>query len=306
MLTIRWTRRTRAVLVGAALVLAVGGAALVGLWEVSASPRFCSSCHIMQPYVDAWKVSKHSQVPCVQCHYPPGVRDTLWVKFQAISQVAKWATRTYSSKPFAEVEDASCFRSGCHSRARIEGRGVVTFARQIKFDHRAHLDPARAGRQLRCTNCHAQIVVNKHFEVTTAPCFLCHFKNTQSGRDLTPISGCIGCHEPPRQDVVVGTVTFNHGEMVRRGVACVKCHLNVVEGQGDVPRERCFGCHNQAEKIERYGERDRLHTTHTTMHPIECTRCHTAIKHRSPPPIGPPTAAADRPERGVVAGVRTP
>ena len=78
--------------------------ALTGLWHVSASPQFCNSCHIMRPYVDAWKVSKHHEVACVQCHYPPGLRDTLWVKFQAISQVAKWATQTYNSKPFAVVE----------------------------------------------------------------------------------------------------------------------------------------------------------------------------------------------------------
>ena len=102
--TRRRVHRRRAVWILIAVVVVVGGAALTGLWHVSASPQFCNSCHIMRPYVDAWKVSKHHDVACVQCHYPPGLRDTLWVKFQAISQVAKWATQTYSSKPFAVVE----------------------------------------------------------------------------------------------------------------------------------------------------------------------------------------------------------
>ena len=285
-------RRRRLVLVGVLALVVVGLAAFAGLWQVSASPQFCNSCHIMRPYVEAWRHSSHSAVACVQCHYPPGFRDTLWVKFQAISQVAKWATQTYSSKPFAEVEDASCFRSGCHARDALDARGAIGFGRGVRFDHRPHLDPTRAGRQLRCTSCHSQIVVEKHFEVATATCFLCHFKGTKSGRELTPIAGCTGCHQPPRGEIVVGSIRFNHEEMVRRGVACEKCHLNVVTGEGEAPRERCFTCHNQLEKIERYPDTPLVHRVHATRHAIECTRCHTEVKHALPPAIGAPTAAA--------------
>src|SRR5437867_9197268 len=129
----RRRRRGRVILVALAALLVVGGVALAGLWHVSARPQFCSSCHIMEPYVQAWKASRHGAVACVQCHYPPGFRDTLRVKFQAMTQVAKWATGTYSSKPFAEVEDASCLRSGCHSQAELEGKGTVVAARGVKF-----------------------------------------------------------------------------------------------------------------------------------------------------------------------------
>jgi len=286
--------RRRVVLAAVAIVLVSGALALAGLWHVSASPQFCSSCHLMRPYVQAWKISKHNGVACVQCHYPPGFRDTLWVKFQAITQVVKWATQTYSSKPFAVVEDGSCFRSGCHSRSQLEARGVVSFKRGIKFDHRTHLDATRIGRDLRCTTCHSQIVVEKHFEVATTTCFLCHFKGTKSGRELKPIAGCTGCHEPPKGDIRVDSIRFNHEDVVRRGVACQQCHLNVVAGEGEAPRERCFGCHNQPVKVARYAETRFIHTTHVTDHSIECTRCHGEIKHRLPPPIGSP-AAADRP-----------
>ena len=80
----RWNRRA-VVLVAVGAILVMGGAALAGLWHVSASPQFCNSCHIMRPYVAAWKMSRHSTVPCVQCHYPPGFRDTLWVKYRVLS-----------------------------------------------------------------------------------------------------------------------------------------------------------------------------------------------------------------------------
>jgi hypothetical protein len=244
----------------------------------------------MKPYVEAWKTSKHNKVTCVQCHYPPGFRDTIWVKYQALTQVVKWATQTYSSKPFAEVEDASCLRSGCHERRLLESESKVVFKRGIIFDHRPHLQEVRRGRQLRCTSCHSQIVVGTHIEVTESTCFLCHFKGMKTGRELTPIAGCTGCHQPPKGDIRVGSVRFNHEEIMRRGVACQKCHLNVVQGEGEAPRERCFTCHNQPEKLKRYPDTPFIHDFHVAGHNIDCMRCHTEVKHRLPPPIGLPAA----------------
>jgi hypothetical protein len=244
----------------------------------------------MRPYVEAWKGSAHRNVACVQCHYPPGLRDTLWVKYQAITQVVKWATQTYSSKPFAVVENGSCLRSGCHSRSQFESAGTVTSQRGIKFDHSPHLDAAKRGQQLRCTSCHSQIVVERHFEVNQSTCFLCHFKGMRTGRELTPIAGCTGCHLPPKGDILLDSVRFNHEEMARRGVACQKCHLNVVEGDGEAPRERCLTCHNQREKLQRYTETRFIHDAHVAGQNIECTRCHSEITHKLPPPIGVPMA----------------
>lgn len=265
-------------------VLLLAGLAGAGLWELSSSPMLCNSCHIMKPYVEAWRTSKHNTVACVRCHYPPGFRDTIWVKYQALAQVVKWATQTYSSKPFAEVEDASCLRSGCHDRRLLSGK--VVYKRDIVFDHRPHLEEVRRGRQLRCTSCHSQIVVGTHIEVTDSTCFLCHFKGMKTARELHPIGGCTGCHETPKGDVVVGSIRFNHEQVARRGVACEKCHLNVIEGQGDAPRERCFTCHNQPEKLRRYEETAFVHDFHVAAHNIECARCHDEIIHTLPPPIG--------------------
>lgn len=291
--------RRRKLLIVLATVLVVGVAVLGGLYKVSSSPSFCNSCHIMGPYVEAWKHSNHNTVACVQCHYPPGFRDTLWVKYQAISQVAKYVTQTYSSKPFAEVEDASCLRSGCHSRSQLKEAGTVSFRQGIQFNHKPHFDPLKTGQQLRCTSCHFQIVIERHFEVAEVACFLCHFKGKKAGRELSPIAGCTSCHEPPKGEIIVGSIRFNHEEITRRGVACQKCHLNVIEGDGEAPRERCFTCHNEPEKIERYSDTPLVHDAHVEKHSIECTRCHNEIKHRLPPLMGIPTAVhdADHPAR---------
>ena len=267
------------VLVAVALLFGGGGAA----WHASSSPQFCNSCHIMRPYVAAWHASRHSEVACVQCHYPPGLKDTLRVKFQAVTQVAKWATGAYNSKPYAEVENASCLRSGCHATAGLTAKPTLHFGRGIRFDHGPHLDATKTGRTLRCTSCHAQIVVDKHFEVDRRTCFTCHFKGTKNGRELTPVAGCVGCHETPKGAIDLGVVRLDHQEMVRRGVACQNCHLNVVEGRGEAPRERCVTCHNQAEKVAQYPQTALIHTVHVTDRTVECTRCHSEIKHRLPP-----------------------
>ena len=35
---------------------------LFGAVEFTSRPNFCSSCHFMEPYVEAWKTSTHSNV----------------------------------------------------------------------------------------------------------------------------------------------------------------------------------------------------------------------------------------------------
>jgi nitrate/TMAO reductase-like tetraheme cytochrome c subunit len=253
-------------------------ALFIGLFEFSTSPRFCNSCHIMRPYYAAWKTSSHNFVPCVECHYPPGRRDELRVKFQALTQVVKFVTRTYGSRPYAEVEDASCLRGGCHDTRLLEGK--VTFKRGIVFDHKPHLTQARRGRKLRCTSCHSQIVVGTHMVVTEGTCFLCHFKGTVHGRTENPLAGCPSCHQPPSTNIKVGGVTFSHDEFIgKRHVPCQNCHLDAVSGDGRAPKERCELCHNEPGKLKIPADLASLHDNHVTTHNVDCSRCHEEIVH---------------------------
>lgn len=165
--------------------------------------------------------SKHKDVACVDCHYPPGSKmDLLWHKFQALSQVVKFVTRTYSSKPYAEVEDASCLRSGCHSTRLLQGK--VVSKNGIRFDPRPHLEGVRYGRQLRCVFCHSQVVVGKHIEVTWDTCYLCHLKGKKHGQDIETLGGCLGCHELPDREIKVGNITYNHKAFMKdSNIPCV-------------------------------------------------------------------------------------
>ncbi|MDP2866778.1 MAG: NapC/NirT family cytochrome c, partial [Elusimicrobiota bacterium] len=268
----------------AVTVIAVSGLiALMSLMRYSESPNFCNSCHIMKPYYDAWNGSKHNKVACVKCHYPPSsVKTRLWHKFQALSQVAKYVTRTYSSKPYAEVADASCLSSGCHATRLLEG-WVKVGDKGVRFDHRPHLTEKRRGRQLRCTSCHSQIMVGKHMEVTYDTCYTCHFKNMGSGKDLKPLGGCLSCHNLPEKNFKLGNMSYNHKEFVtKQGVSCQNCHLGVVSGDGAAPKDRCLTCHNQPEKLDKYGDIPFIHENHVTKHHVACFHCHQEIKHSSP------------------------
>ncbi len=262
----------------AALAILFLGAAIF-FFEFSTSPQFCRSCHIMEPYYQSWKASKHNKTACVDCHYPPaGPRTLMWKKFQAMSQIVKYVTRTYSSKPFAEVDDAACLREGCHTKRLVEGK--LTFGRGGEFDHRPPLTEPRRGRQLRCVSCHSQVMIGRHLEVTLDTCYLCHFKGMKDSRKLEPIGGCTSCHTLPEKEFTLGNIKYKHKDFVtKHGIECQSCHMDVIQGDGAAPKERCYSCHNQPDRLDRYGEIPFIHEKHITKHSIACYHCHTEMTH---------------------------
>lgn len=252
---------------------------LLAVGKYSTSPSFCNSCHIMEPYYNAWNKSAHSHVACIDCHYPPGTpRTILWKKFQAMSQIVKYVTRTYSSKPFAEIEDSSCLRSGCHTTGGLKGRFISKNG--IKFDHKEHIAKLKNGKQLKCVTCHSQIVVGRHVEVTYDSCYLCHLKEKNGEIDFKLFGRCLGCHEVPKKTFELDNMTYNHETFIKnKGVSCRDCHLEVVQGSGEVPLERCFACHNQPEKLSQYENVAFIHNNHITEHNVACFHCHHEIRH---------------------------
>lgn len=267
----------------AALVFVVGlfataalGVMMYATVHHTAQPEFCNSCHIMEPYYQSWQNSGHKDVGCIECHYEPGSLETLEGKFKALSQLAKYVTRTQGTKPWAEVADSSCMRSGCHSVRMLDG--PVMFG-NISFDHRHHLLETRRGRRLRCTSCHSQMVQGEHVAVTPTVCITCHFMPGDDGAPPASTSDCTICHGPPTEPVNVEGRPFVHADYVERGVGCRECHNPVIEGNGVVRKDRCHACHAEEGHIERFGDREFLHEMHVTDHKVECFECHDEIRH---------------------------
>jgi nitrate/TMAO reductase-like tetraheme cytochrome c subunit len=261
-----------------------------GFMEYSTTPQFCSSCHNMVPYVKSWAESTHGKagVGCIQCHFEPGVLETLQGKWKASTQLIKYITSTEGSKPWAQVSDSSCMRGGCHSTRLLEGKVDYKIGRtSIPFDHTPHLTEMRRDKKLRCTSCHSQIVQGQHLTVTTSTCLLCHFKGAEEDPKL---SQCTTCHKPPEKPIDVGAgFQFTHADYVSRGVACVTCHAGVTQGTGEVPKHRCQACHAIQEHINRYGDTEFLHKKHVTDHKVDCLECHTEMTHqlRKPEKVAP-------------------
>ncbi len=268
-------------LLGTLLILGLFGGAAVALVlyaavHHTAQPSFCNSCHLMEPYYESWQRSPHHEVACIQCHYEPGALETAEGKFKALSQLAKYVTRTQGTKPWAEVSDQSCMRSGCHSVRNLEGR--VQFGR-VSFDHKQHLLESQRGRRLRCVTCHGGDPQGQHIAVSKATCFACHFKPGEDGKAPERQSDCLLCHGPPKEKVVVDGREFVHAGYVERGVDCHECHNPVIQGDGAVRKERCHSCHTEIGHIERIGEKAFLHEKHVTEHKVECFECHDEIQH---------------------------
>lgn len=264
----------RVVVPALVVLLFVGFLGFIITIEISSQPFFCRSCHIMEPYYQAWTESKHKNIPCTDCHMSPGFVGTWRAKLQGISQVAKYFTGTQGTRPWAEIDDASCLRSGCHETRLLKGR--VDF-NGVHFDHTPHLTLERRGKKLRCTSCHSQIVMGEHISVTTSTCILCHFKNRPVGN---PVGGCTGCHAVPTKPITLpGGRIYIHADVVGRGVPCVSCHATVTQGDGFVPRSRCYVCHNFPIKNDMLQDHETLHHRHVTEHKVECTNCHEEITH---------------------------
>lgn len=255
--------------VAAVLLFLASGAVFV---RVSESPRFCLSCHIMEPYYKSWEESTHHDVNCLDCHYPPTLAGHAESKFRAISQVVQYFTGSYGTRLWAEIDDEACLREGCHETRLLERR--AEYKEGIAFDHAAHLGEMRRGKKLRCTSCHSQIVIGTHIAVTESVCFTCHFMDAELGRGT---ADCLLCHGPPKTPVKYKAITFDHTAYLERGVPCTKCHMHVVEGDGAVPETACYRCH--ADRSGQMPDSTLLHRVHVTEHKVECFECHLEIKH---------------------------
>jgi hypothetical protein len=187
--------------------------------------------------------------------------------------VVQYVTKTYGTKPWAEIEDAACLRSGCHETRLLAGTVPFGPDGTIRFDHAHHLKDLKRGKQLRCTSCHAQIVQGQHLTVTPSTCFLCHFKNVEWQQDL---SRCQTCHDVTK----IPKSRFDHSHILANQVDCRRCHGDITRGTGEVPRQHCLSCHNEADRLAKYEDIDLLHTTHVTKRKVECSECHIEITHR--------------------------
>ena len=259
-----------AILLGAFLIF------MVLAVQLTSHSGFCSSCHFMGPYFESWEESSHGQFECSKCHYPPkgGIFSKLGKKMEGLVMLGRYWTKLYvKSKPWAEIRDESCLQEGCHDKRLLEGK--VMF-KTVAFDHAVHFDDLKRGKKLQCTSCHSQIVQGEHITVTESSCFICHFKESEF---YPQIDDCSHCHH--REELISEeTSRYNHSLVFDNEYTCSKCHSNTIMGDGTVPRENCYKCHMEQERLEKFADTDLMHEEHIANNKIECNQCHLDIQHK--------------------------
>lgn len=265
-----WPKRILLVVVAMSLFMFIA-------LELTATPTFCGSCHIMYEFHDNWETSTHSDVKCLKCHTKPGVGNYVWAKIQGFSQSVDCLVGRVGTKPSGVVPDVSCMRSHCHTAEELLGKKLKYNG--VKFSHDKHIQQTVNGIVVACGTCHNHYEGNEHFSVDKNACFTCHFvKDGESGKRVAEV-GCESCHDVPDKVIKRGMVEVNHAEFVEYEASCDdSCHKSQTEVESAVGEDSCLMCHIFTKSHEHLST-DELHTIHSTSEKVECFECHGKIRH---------------------------
>lgn len=245
--------------------------------EVTATPTFCGSCHIMNEFYDSWEKSTHNEVKCLKCHTKPGIGNYMWAKIQGFSQSIDFIVGRVGTKPSGVVPDVSCLRSHCHSSEELVSKKLEFNG--VKFSHEQHISKTVNGIVVSCGTCHNHYEGNEHFSVDKNACFTCHFVKDGEGGERVAEVGCRSCHEVPDKVIKRGMVEVNHAEFVEYEASCEdSCHKRQIEILSAVGEDSCLLCHTFGKSHEHVTTED-LHTIHSTSEKVECFECHGKIEH---------------------------
>ena len=209
------------------------------------------------------------------CHYPPGMKSFFRTKIEGLVMVGRYWTKLYvKSKPWAEIQDESCLRPGCHDRRLLEGQ--VAFGKVV-FDHKAHFEDLKRGKTAALHELPFPDRPGRAHHRHRSSCFICHFKDktpeTAGRRNARSATG--------RTRSWPDKERFDHTVVLRpKASAATSATAGSSPGDGEVPRETCDKCHFERDRLEKYGDTDLMHRTHITANKIECDQCHREIEHK--------------------------
>ena len=232
-----------------ATILTLLSVAVVASAQATDQASFCSTCHEMTPFYEAWQAGPHGGIACIECHVDAGTAERLSHKVTALGEVyAHFTGEPRFPMNATEVPDARCL--ACHD-------GVIV-TDVPGFDHDAH----RSGKP--CVSCHAQV----GHRVTAAALAEAGIldPDAQAAREAALVAE-VGEGEAniPRHTPVTCS---NCHDMAATG--CVSCHE-----PGHEPRDTsttCTDCHSAG-------------PAWTFAHPdrTDCATCHAApAEHYSP------------------------
>lgn len=171
----------------------------LSFWWTS-QPSFCAKCHVMTPYVEAWKQSPHRDVKCESCHLTPGFFGFLGGKISGLQVVSNYIRGDYKDWSFnAAVSNAACLQ--CHEDILDRNIHGDAGATAVVVSHRNIIEMGG-----KCMFCHSTVAhgsavaVGSATHPTMSTCLRCHNNQT------APLE-CSLCHERPAGATPVPTPT---------------------------------------------------------------------------------------------------
>lgn len=239
------------------LLVAVLVVAFIATANATDNASFCTTCHEMTPFYNAWTDGPHAGVACVDCHVDEGVTNRVTHKFEALSEVySHFVNEPLFPMGKTEVPDRRCLT--CHTEPIDPGIAG--------FDHETH----RSGRP--CASCHADVGHRVSREALAEAGVL--DAEAFASRE-TAVNSAVGkgaASIPGHVDVVCATCH----DMAQ--TACASCHV-----PGHEPRNAsadCTDCHSAgAEWAFTHPARTdcaECHETPAPHFPQDCETCHSA------------------------------
>lgn len=251
------------------------------------NPKFCVSCHLMQPAFDAWEASEHQQINCHDCHHLSiPEQNRLLINF-----VLHRPETVPDRHGKIIVPWKYCIQCHWEKNEKYENAKLINKSRM----HAKHVFM----EQVECSKCHGYIT--HKFTAEPRFCLKCHQGKVVHGSGMEEIA-CLNCHTDRTPDLRPGPrkCLFCHGgEKVRKELiadqtldvthyepsdeiikkatkitrppngpmqfTCYQCHHPHQTSRPDW--RNCMNCHSQILAVGKHG-------SHIQVMGLECKQCH--------------------------------
>lgn len=251
------------------------------------NPKFCVSCHLMQPAYDSWSVSEHKELNCHDCHHltipeqnkllisfvlhrPSTVPDRHgkiivpwkycmqchWEKNEKF-QDARHINNSRMHAKHVFMEQIECVK--CH------GYKTHQFTAEERFCLKCHKGKEVHGtgmEQLACLNCHTDRTV----DLRPGPnkCLFCH--GSEDVRDELLADKTLDVtHYQPDEKTIKAAIKINRPKKAPMQFYCYECHKPHVTARPDWGN--CRDCHQNINNVGK-------HNTHVQVMGLDCKQCH--------------------------------
>jgi hypothetical protein len=263
----------------------------------------CAECHYPPEQLD-YRIPQHSRIPRDEKEASEKKTSMEFIKteLEVLSRLVTVLNMEGSvTRTSSRLDDRSCTASRCHPATGRGKEGAywtkkIEFAKYIRedktegvvlFTHDKHYDRKKwvEGHEIHCTSCHQRETEQKHFEVTIDKCTLCHFKNLVLNDKRAK---CALCHEVPTKPLQKQKTEdkpdekpITHKSLEEAKVPCESCHLHLIKGRGEVDKEKCLTCHDNAKSFAKdIIDKKLMHEKHVAAQTAHCFNCHKTIEHK--------------------------